>query len=117
VKQRAFMLGSAAVLVGAVMPRAARANVPAPYSFDLSPPTNNREVFIKWMVANRGEDPRILAARWERFLFLRGNNDFVNARNARAFLLTLRDEFVLKRDISRAYDRDFHDIGFGPGRG
>ena len=27
--------------------------------------------------------------------------------------LTPRDEFVLKRDIGRAYERDFHDIGFG----
>ena len=46
-------------------------------------------------------------------MFLRANNDFVNARNGRAFLLTPRDEFVLKRDIGRAYERDFHDIGFG----
>src|SRR4051794_13993033 len=30
-----------------------------------------------------------------------------------AFLLTPRDEFVMKRDIGRAYERDFHDIGFG----
>src|SRR4051794_41767758 len=30
-----------------------------------------------------------------------------------AFLLTPRDEFVLKRDIGRAYERDFHDIGWG----
>jgi hypothetical protein len=48
---------------------------------------------------NRGENPRILAARWDRYVFLRANNDFINARNGRAFLLTPRDEFVLKRDI------------------
>src|SRR5512138_642538 len=64
-------------------------------------------------VENRGENPRILAARWDRFVFLRANNDFINARNGRAFLLTPRDEFVLKRDIGRAYERDFHDIGWG----
>src|SRR4029077_5637014 len=81
--------------------------------WEISPPANSREAFIKWMVENRGEDPKILAARWERYLFLRGNNDFVNVRNGRAFLLTPRDEFVLKRDIARAYERDFHDIGFG----
>jgi hypothetical protein len=56
------------------------------------------------------EDP---AARWDRYVFLRANNDFINARNGRAFLLTPRDEFVLKRNIGRAYDRDFHDIGWG----
>ena len=111
--RRTFMTGAAATFAGAALPRPARANVPTPYSYDLSPPTNNREAFIKWAVENRGENPKILAARWDRFVFLRANNDFVNARNGRAFLLTPRDEFVLKRDVARAYDRAFHDIGFG----
>src|SRR5262245_27894385 len=107
------MLGSAAMLAGAALPRPARANVPVPYSSDLTPPTTSREAFIKWAVENRGENPKIRAARWDRYLFLRANHDFVNDRNGRAFLLTPRDEFVLKRDIARAYERDFHDIGFG----
>jgi protein-L-isoaspartate(D-aspartate) O-methyltransferase len=112
-QRRTFMTGAAAVLAAAALPRPARANVPIPYNYDLSPPTNNKEAFIKWAVENRGENPKILAARWDRFVFLRANNDFVNARNGRAFLLTPRDEFVLKRDIARAYERDFHDIGWG----
>lgn len=112
-QRRTFMAGSAAVLAGAVLPRVARANVPAPYSWDLQPPTTSREAFIKWAVENRGENPKLLAARWDRYVFLRANNDFINARNGRAFLLTPRDEFVLKRDIGRAYERDFHDIGWG----
>jgi protein-L-isoaspartate(D-aspartate) O-methyltransferase len=111
--RRAFLFGSAGVLAGTALPRSARASVPVPYSYDLSPPTNNREMFIKWAVENRGENPKILAARWDRYVFLRANHDFVNARNGRAFLLTPRDEFVLKRDIARAYERDFHDIGWG----
>jgi protein-L-isoaspartate(D-aspartate) O-methyltransferase len=97
----------------AALPRSVRANVPVPYTYDLSPPTHSKDAFIKWAVENRGENPKILAARWDRYVFLRANNDFVNARNGRAFLLTPRDEFVLKRDISRAYERDFHDIGWG----
>jgi protein-L-isoaspartate(D-aspartate) O-methyltransferase len=111
--RRAFLLGSAGVLADAAWPRAARANVPVPYSYELSPPTNSKEAFIKWAVENRGESPKILAARWDRYVFLRANHDFVNARNGRAFLLTPRDEFVLKHDIARAYERDFHDIGWG----
>ena len=107
------MIGSAAVLAEAALARPARANVPVPYSFDLQPPTTSREAFIKWAVENRGENPKTLAARWDRYVFLRANNDFANARNGRAFLLTPRDEFVLKRDIARAYERDFHDIGWG----
>ncbi|MEA2987761.1 MAG: protein-L-isoaspartate(D-aspartate) O-methyltransferase [Alphaproteobacteria bacterium] len=112
-KRRVFLLGAATAIAGAAAPRLGRAIVPAPYSWDASPPAGSRDAYIKWMVENRGENPKILAARWERYLFLRGNNDFVNARNGRAFLLTPRDEFVLKHDIARAYDRDFHDIGFG----
>jgi protein-L-isoaspartate(D-aspartate) O-methyltransferase len=113
VQRRAFIIGSAAALAAGALPRTVGANVRTPYSFDLSPPASGREAFIKWMVDNRGENPRILAARWDRYLFLKANRDFVNDRNGRAFLLTPRDEFTLKRDVARAYERDFHDIGFG----
>jgi protein-L-isoaspartate(D-aspartate) O-methyltransferase len=112
-KRRTFVTGMAATFAGTALPQIAAADVPKPYSWDASPPTGNREAFIKWMVENRGENPKILAARWDRYLFLRANHDFVNDRNSRAFLLTPRDEFVMKRDIGRAYERDFHDIGFG----
>lgn len=96
------MIGAAAALAGAAGPRPTRANVPTPYSFDLEPPTTSRDAFIKWAVEHRGENAKVLAARWDRYVFLRANHDFVNARNGRAFLLTPRDEFVLKRDIARA---------------
>ena len=100
-QRRTFMAASAAVLAGAVFPRVARANVPAPYSWDLQPPTTSREAFIKWAVENRGENPKLLAARWDRYVFLRANNDFINARNGRAFLLTPRDEFCEPHDFDR----------------
>ena len=112
-KRRDFLAGSAATLAATNFPSLGYANVPVSYSWEQSPPTTTREAFIDWMVKNRGEDPKILAMRWDRFLFLRANRDFANDRNGRAFLLTPRDEFVLKRDIPRAYDRDFHDIGWG----
>src|SRR5262249_23012353 len=102
------MLTSTGLEVGPAPPKGS-----VPFSYDLAPPTNNKEAFIKWAAENRGENPKILAARWDRYVFLRANNDFVNARNGRAFLLTPRDEFVLKRDVARAYERDFHDIGWG----
>ena len=112
-QRRTFMIGGAAVAAGAMLPRRAQADVPKAYSWDMSPPTSDRDTFIRWMVENRGEDPKILAARWDRYRFLKANRDFANDRNGRAFLLTPRDEFVMKRDIFRAYERDFHDIGFG----
>src|SRR5215813_15337068 len=112
-QRRTFVIGSAAAAASTLLPRRAQANVPKAYSWDASPPITNREAFIRWMVENRGENPNILSARWDRYLFLKANHDFVNDRNGRAFLLTPRDEFVLKRDIARAYERDFHDIGYG----
>src|SRR5262245_22038906 len=109
--RRAFMIRSAAAAAGAVAPHIAQANIRKPYSWDASPPTANLDGYVAWMVENRGENPKILAARFDRYLFLKANRDFANDRNGRAFLLTPRDEFVLKRDIARAYERDFHDIG------
>src|SRR6266576_1558397 len=100
-KRRTFVTGMATTFAGTALPQIATADVPKPYSWDASPPTGNREAFIKWMVENRGENPKILAARWDRYLFLRANHDFKtisdpsSARGGRAFLLTPRDEFVL----------------------
>src|ERR1043166_7037393 len=118
-KRRTFIAGSVAAAASPLLPKLARANVPKAYSWQESPPSNSKDAYIKWMVENRGENPKILSARWDRYLFLRANTDFrtisdpSSARGGRAFLLTPRDEFVLKRDIGRAYERDFHDIGFG----
>src|SRR3954467_11274630 len=92
-QRRSFMAGSAAALAGTALPRLAQANVPKPYSWDASPPTSSREAYIKWMVENRDENPKVLAARWERYLFLKANTDFrtvsdpSSARGGRAFLL------------------------------
>ena len=87
--------------------------VPKPYSWETMPPTTSGDAFVKWMVANRGESPHFLRQRFSRYQTLVANRDVLDDRNKRAFLLTPRDEFVLKRDIGRAYERDFHDIGFG----
>jgi protein-L-isoaspartate(D-aspartate) O-methyltransferase len=41
------------------------------------------------------------------------NRDLVDDRNKRAFLMTPREDFVLKADRGRAYEHAFLDIGFG----
>jgi protein-L-isoaspartate(D-aspartate) O-methyltransferase len=41
------------------------------------------------------------------------NRDLVDDRDKRAFLLTPREDFVLKQNQDRAYDHAFLDIGFG----
>jgi len=95
------------------MPRLAFANVPKPYSWDIAPPTNSREAYIGWMVANRGEDPRFLGQHWGRYEALLRNKDVLDERNKRAFLLVPREEFVLKQNLGRTYDHAFLDIGYG----
>jgi protein-L-isoaspartate(D-aspartate) O-methyltransferase len=77
------------------------------------PPTNDRADFINWMQANRGEEPIFLSQRWERFAALRASGALPYARDARAFLLTPREDFVLRRDRERAYDSAALDLGFG----
>jgi len=112
-RRRTFLIGSAAALAGAALPRAAGAAMPKPYSWDAAPPNNNRDAFIKWMVENRGEDPKHLASRWSRYQVLVVNKDLPNDANKRAFLLTPREEFVQRQNLGRTYEHAFLDIGFG----
>ena len=100
-------------MAAALLPHYAKANVPKPASFDVFPPTNSRDAFVGWMAANRGENPAFLSLRWSRYEALMRNRDLWDKRNERAFLMTPREEFVLKQNLGRAYEHEFLDIGFG----
>jgi protein-L-isoaspartate(D-aspartate) O-methyltransferase len=113
VQRRSFVLTAACAAAGLVLPRAARANVPTAYSYELMPPLQPRDLFVNWMQTNRGENAQFLAWRWMRFEALLANKDLWTERNMRAFLLTPREEFVLPRNLPRAYESAFLDIGFG----
>jgi protein-L-isoaspartate(D-aspartate) O-methyltransferase len=112
-QRRSFLIGAGGALAGAAMPRFAWANVPKPYSFDIAPPMDNREAYIGWMIANRGEEPKFLNPRWSRYQVLVNNKDVLDERNKRAFLMVPREEFVLKQNLGRTYDHAFLDIGYG----
>jgi len=113
VQRRHFLAGAAALAGGALAPRLALANVPTPFTFDLTPPMDSREKFVAWGVAQRGEDPRFLGERFDRFVAMVRNEDIWDERHKRAFLLTAREKFVLKQNLGRAYEHAFLDIGFG----
>jgi protein-L-isoaspartate(D-aspartate) O-methyltransferase len=113
VQRRQFLAGSAGLLASALAPRFALANVPTPFTFDMAPPVGSREEFIKWGVEKRGEDPKYLGERFDRYGALVRNEDIWDDRNKHAFLLTPREEFVLKQNLGRAYEHAFLDIGFG----
>ena len=109
--RRHFLLGGVCGL--AVCPAFALADVPKPTPADVSPPTTSREAYIAWMKDNRGEAAEMLGERWDRYQVLLANKDLWDARNKRAFLMTPREEFVLKQNLGRAYEHAFLDIGFG----
>src|SRR5215831_7490145 len=112
-QRRTFLALSAAAAARAVLPFDADAAVLKPYSFDAVPPMDNISAFVRWMQDNRGEDPRYLRARFERFQNMVHHVDLWEARNKRAFLLTPREEFCLPESRSIIYDVNYHDIGFG----
>jgi protein-L-isoaspartate(D-aspartate) O-methyltransferase len=112
--RRRDLLTGAAGLAGAVaFGGIARANVPTPFTFDIAPPMNDRAKFIDWGVKSRGEDPKYLGERFDRFLAMVRNEDILDERNKRAFLCTPREKFVLQQNLGRAYDHAFLDIGWG----
>ncbi len=96
-----------------MFPALAFANVPVPYDWSATPPMDGRAGFIGWMQQNRGEDPNFLGQRWDRFQALLAHGDLWDTRDKRAYLLTPREDFVTKANLSRAYEWHYLDIGYG----
>jgi len=114
VDRRSFLAGAAALTGAALLPRIGAAQEQRRvYNWDVSPPTDSAESYINWMVENRGENPRFLREHWNRYQVLVANKDVLDDRNKRAFLLVPREEFVLERNLDRAYEHAFLDIGYG----
>jgi protein-L-isoaspartate(D-aspartate) O-methyltransferase len=111
--RRDFLGLSAGALATAIGSSVAKANVPTPYDWNAGPPTDNRAAYIDWMVKNRGEDPRYLGERYDRFLALISHHDVWDKRNMRAYLMTPREDFVTKANLDRAYLWHYLDIGYG----
>lgn len=111
--RRKFLASSPFYVAAGLLPQPASATVSKPFDWDMTPPLDTGEKFIKWMIENRGEDEQYLRQRWDRFRVLVDNKDVTNDANKRAFLLTPRERFVTKSNLSRSYDNAFLDIGFG----
>ncbi|MGB7698972.1 MAG: protein-L-isoaspartate O-methyltransferase [Methylovirgula sp.] len=118
--QRAHCLHRRDILIGltslgafGLFPAVARAKVPVSADKIGTPPDETRDRFVEWMRANRGEDPRFLAQRWDRLQALFQHKDIWGAKNIRGFLLTPREKFVTPANLDRAYVWHYLDIGFG----
>src|SRR5262249_13406696 len=114
-QRRRFLQVSAPTAAGTGVPsaHASTATVRIGDSWDASTARDGAVHYVRWMVENRGEDPRSLRPRFERFLNMVGHVDLWEARNKRAFLLTPRDEFCMPSDRGVIYDVNYHSIGFG----
>jgi protein-L-isoaspartate(D-aspartate) O-methyltransferase len=112
-KRRDFLAVSAGAVAMGLAPGMALADVPTAFDATLAPPMDDRQKFIDWMVKNRGEDPKFLGLRFDRFQHMVANKDVLDDRNKRAFLFTPREEFVLKQNLDRVYESAFLDINYG----
>ena len=111
--RRDLILCSAGMVMGQIASGSARANVPVAYRPDTAPPMDDRAAFISWMQSNRGESATFLGERWDRFQALLAHHDLWGDRNKRGFLMTPREEFVTRRNLDRAYEWHYLDIGYG----
>jgi protein-L-isoaspartate(D-aspartate) O-methyltransferase len=116
----AVLLSAALPWAFAAMPAMAQTtpvSVTATTSFKLGdlpqPPIDSKQKFVDYMVQARHEDPKMLAWRFDRAQAMIENKDIWREKELRAYLLTPREDFVLDRNRSRAYDHAFLDIGYG----
>jgi len=112
-QRREFLALTTAAVAAGLVARPALADVPTAFDQTLAPPMDDRQKFVDWMVKNRGEDPKYLGLRFDRFRHMVANKDLLDDRNKRAFLFTPREAFVLPQNLDRAYDSAFLDINFG----
>jgi protein-L-isoaspartate(D-aspartate) O-methyltransferase len=110
--RQAAVAAPALALAGGWTPWA-RAAGPKPLAPDAMPPWDTAEGFVDWGVKHRGEVARQLGERYARFSAMVRNKDLWDNRNKRAFLMTPREAFVLPRNLHRAYEHAFLDIGWG----
>ncbi len=79
----------------------------------LQPPMTAFAAFRDYMVKMRGDDPRFLALRWQRFGAMVRNRDLRDAKSKRAFLLTPREEFARRSLAQNPYAHAWMGIGCG----
>jgi protein-L-isoaspartate(D-aspartate) O-methyltransferase len=113
VQRRSFLKLGAGLAAASALPEAAVADVSKPYDWAASPPMDSADAYVKWMVANRGEEAKFLRQRFERFSIMRGNQYFGDKKDMRGFLMTPREEFCLPANRDQVYSYHFLDIGFG----
>ncbi len=81
-----------------------------------SVPVSNRDEYIAWMTTNTSENPEFLEKRWkcaQTLITWNKSKSITHDRVFEAFLRTPRENFCREKNLSRAYDFTYLDIGWG----
>ncbi len=74
---------------------------------------SSKEFTASIQSCRKNEETKYLEQRYSRAIVLMNNKDLVRDREIRAFLLTPRERFCRKWNLSRAYDHAYLDIHYG----
>ncbi len=77
------------------------------------PPTDSRESYLAWMLANTKENAEQLGKKWERSRELLRRGEVKNQAVLEAFLYTPREFFARSYNAKKAYDDTAIPIGHG----
>ncbi|MBN1798421.1 MAG: protein-L-isoaspartate O-methyltransferase [Spirochaetales bacterium] len=92
----------------------------APVAYDITQiqdqaPIDNKENYVKWMLAHTKENEASLSLRWERaqIIIRAGYGEFADKNALRAYLLTPRERFTRGQDLFLTYGDRPLQIGYG----
>lgn len=102
----------ACTIAGAAMAQQIKPITPAQMP---NPDTLDRQSYIEWMKANRGESDKWLGQRWDRYVAAVRVGDIKTDKVKRAFLMTPREIFAAGNPPvkERGYEHAFLDMGYG----
>jgi protein-L-isoaspartate(D-aspartate) O-methyltransferase len=92
--------------------------IPDVFMFDITsrsshPPLENKTNYINWMLANTKEKEKYIKWRWECVQDIVGWKSLSEPRVIEAFLRTPRENFIRARNVNRAYEHAYMEIGYG----
>lgn len=89
-----------------------------PVIFDItkrkaSPPIDDKDAYVAWMLAHTKEKEKFISWRWDCAQDIIGWKSLTEPRVLTAFLQTPRENFIRERNVNRAYDHAYMEIGYG----
>jgi protein-L-isoaspartate(D-aspartate) O-methyltransferase len=77
------------------------------------PPVNTKSDYTNWMIKHTKEKEKFIDWRWECIQDLISWKSLKDPKIIEAFLRTPRENFIRTRNLNRAYDHAYMEIGYG----